>query len=182
MTRLLPCIIGVRITSILKIYGMLNTKALYRHCMCVCAEQKIWNGYRYPKLFQGVQLISWHKHWSWTASDRETLVRKEHWFKTVLFLWHVWNRHWCEMNGFTSCSLLQLRVRPFTHTTFKPGWTMINYSTRIWVVSRQLRTTTPLHQKSQLDSGWIPTAMASLLRPQVVSSCCSANVQGSRSI
>ena len=40
MTRLLPCIIGVRITSILKIYGMLNTKALYRHCMCVCAEQK----------------------------------------------------------------------------------------------------------------------------------------------
>lgn len=57
MTRLLPCIIGVRITSILKIYGMLNTKALYRHCMCVCAEQKIWNGYRYPKLFQGVQLI-----------------------------------------------------------------------------------------------------------------------------
>lgn len=160
---------------------------LYRHCMRVCAEQKIWNGYRYPKFFQGVQLISWHKHWSWTGSDRETLVRKEHWFKTVLVLWHVWiylDVKWMASHH-AHCFNFDLDHSPIYNL-----WTWVNYDKLFDQNLRGIQVTQNHHsvevgslrQKSQRDSGWIPTAMASLLRPQVVSSCCSANVQGSRSI
>ena len=40
MTRLLPCIIGVHITSILKIYGMLNTKVYCIGIVCVYVRNK----------------------------------------------------------------------------------------------------------------------------------------------